>query len=89
MAKKPVPTKETPRSAQPAAKTAPKAAPPSPRTMRMPRLLKAAPAPGVGAPEITNPHLASVISNPTQSLVGAKTGVQIGPPRPIRVRIIR
>ena len=33
--------------------------------------------------------IASVISKPAQSLVALKTGIQIGPGRPVRVRIIR
>lgn len=87
MAKKPRDQKRNTRPAQLAAQTAPKDDPPSPRSLRLPRLSKAAPGPGERAPE--TPHLASVRSNPTQSLVGAKTGVQTGPPRPVRVRIIR
>lgn len=88
MAKKSRKQKGSTRPAELAAETSPKDDAPSPRTRRPP-LLKAAPAPGVGAPEITNPHLASVKSNPTQGWVGAKTGVQLGPQRPVRVRIIR
>jgi hypothetical protein len=32
---------------------------------------------------------ASIISKPSQSVIGARTGMQFGPGRPVRVRVIR
>ncbi|MCP3417937.1 hypothetical protein NLM16_27905 [Bradyrhizobium brasilense] len=41
------------------------------------------------APETKLTMSAAVVSKPSQSLISARTGVMIGPGRPVRVRIIR
>jgi hypothetical protein len=56
------------------------------RSLKLPPQLKAAPLGSLstdysGATFATVPSVAAVVSKPTQSLVGAKTGIQIGPGR--------
>jgi hypothetical protein len=41
------------------------------------------------APDSKLTMSASVVSKPSQSLIGARTGIRPGPGRPVRVRVIR
>ncbi|HWZ40271.1 MAG TPA: hypothetical protein VNY08_18420 [Bradyrhizobium sp.] len=41
------------------------------------------------APDSKLTMSASIISKPSQSVIGARTGMQFGPGRPVRVRVIR
>jgi hypothetical protein len=41
------------------------------------------------APDVKLNMSAAVVAKPSQSLIGARTGAQFGPGRPVRVRVIR
>ena len=41
------------------------------------------------APDTKLHMTAAVVAKPSQSLIGARTGAQFGPGRPVRVRVIR
>jgi hypothetical protein len=57
-------------------------------TLRVPHAFRPA-STRFAAPDSKLSMTAAVVSKPSQSLIGAKTGVQLGPSRPLRVRIVR
>jgi|EndMetStandDraft_4_1072995.scaffolds.fasta_scaffold454533_2 hypothetical protein len=58
------------------------------QTMRVPRPLRPA-ALSFADDENKVAMAAAVISKPSQSLISARTGMQIGPAPPVRVRVVR
>jgi hypothetical protein len=76
-----------PRAAAGADQPQPKDEPPG-SDLVVPRALQPA-SMRFAAPETKLSMTAAIVSKPTQSVISAKTGVQLGPGRPVRVRVIR